>query len=206
MNDFFMRTVTAIVLVSVGCLTFCFLEPLYFVVMLALVLGYVVAFEWPQFNIWWLTPLYPVVPFLALIHLYLQNPILWAWLVVVVASYDTGGYIIGSIWGKDKILPAVSPGKTWQGLIGGVVCAGFVGLFLKNFLNFFSFSSGVALIAGLAIGALAFWGDLFESYLKRQAELKDSGGILPGHGGVLDRIDGLLFAAFFIDFLIICIR
>lgn len=200
MKDFFIRAVTALVLASFGCLAFCFFKPLYFVALLALVLAYILVFEWPRFNKWWLTPLYPVVPFLALIHLYLQDHMLWAWLVIVVASYDTGGYLFGNMFGTKKIAPAISAGKTWQGLFGGVISAGFIGVFAGFFLlkSYSYVMITLYLVASLA-GFLAFLGDLFESYLKRLSGLKDSGTLLPGHGGILDRIDGLLFAALIFD-------
>ncbi len=200
MKHFFIRAVTALALASMGCLAFFFLKPLYFVALLALVLVYVLVIEWPRFNIWWLTPWYPMLPYLALTHLYLQNSLLWAWLVVVVAAYDTGGYIVGTIWGKDKIIPRISPGKTWQGLLGGIFFAGFLGSISGAVLLKSYFYSIIYLyVASCLVAFLAFIGDFFESYLKRRARIKDSGTILPGHGGLLDRIDGLLCAAVFCD-------
>jgi len=200
MKDFFTRAATALVLASFGCAAFCFFKPLYFVALLALVLAYILVVEWPRFNVWWLTPLYPVVPFLALIHLYLQEPMLWVWLVIVVASYDTGGYIFGNLFGTKKIAPTISAGKTWQGLLGGVVFAGFMGVFTAFLLlKSDSYAMITLCLAAGSAGLLAFFGDLFESYLKRLSGLKNSGTLLPGHGGILDRIDGLLFVALVFD-------
>jgi len=153
---------------------------------------------------------YPVVPRFAIFGsgaFIFTRPMLWAWLVVVVAGYDTGGYIFGNLFGKHKIAPTISAGKTWQGLFGGVMFAGFIGivaglLLLKNS----SYATITLYLVACCAGFFAFLGDLFESCLKRNAKLKDSGALLPGHGGVLDRIDGLLFAALVFDMVITFLR
>ncbi len=203
-ENFVKRLATAIILMGSACLAFYFLSATQFILLLGLILFYILLVEWPRFNLWWLTPLYPVVPFLALMHLYLQDSMLWAWLVMVVAGYDTGGYIFGNLFGKNKIAPTVSPGKSWQGLVGGILFAGFVAIF-AGVLLFKNCSYGrmTLYLVACCTGFFAFLGDLFESYLKRQAKLKDSGALLPGHGGILDRVDGLLFAAIVFDVLII---
>jgi phosphatidate cytidylyltransferase len=203
MKDFIPRFITAAALVTSVCLAFNFLSSTLFALLLGVILIYILVVEWPRFNLWWLTPLYPVVPFLALIDLYLKNPALWAWLVIVVASYDTGGYIFGNLFGTHKIAPTISAGKTWQGLVGGVVFAGFMGVFAGLLLlkgNSYAMIT-LYLVSSFA-GFLAFIGDLFESYLKRLSGLKDSGTLLPGHGGILDRIDGLLFTALVFNILL----
>ena len=112
------------------------------------------------------------------------------WLVVAVAATDIGAFVVGKTIGRTPFSPA-SPKKTIEGVVGGVLIGTAA-----------SFSLGVEIV-GLPIAiAIAFlvsfasiFGDLFESYLKRRAGVKDSGHILPGHGGVLDRIDGYLFAS-----------
>jgi phosphatidate cytidylyltransferase len=118
------------------------------------------------------------------------------WLFVTLAlafMSDTGAYAFGRLWGKHKLYPAVSPGKTWEGALGGIVGAnlatiGFGSLFLLPEL---SIPQAVALaVLGSLAGQI---GDLFESMLKRSYGVKDSGSLLPGHGGMLDRVDALLF-------------
>ena len=119
-----------------------------------------------------------------------------AWtLFVILATWlnDTGAYLVGRSIGRTPLLPRVSPKKTVEGSLGGLVAAAAVGA-----AGVALFGLGVSPMAGaaigLALGALGQVGDLAESLLKRQAGVKDSGALIPGHGGVLDRIDALLFA------------
>lgn len=118
----------------------------------------------------------------------------FVFLLTTVFSGDTLAYIFGVLFGKTKIMPTVSPKKTWQGSIGGILGSLFAGAICWHFL--FANHNPVALIvlAGIA-GFFGQFGDFFESLLKRVANIKDSGKIMPGHGGVLDRIDGVLFAS-----------
>lgn len=107
---------------------------------------------------------------------------------------DTGAYLAGRSFGKHKLFERVSPKKTWEGSIGGMVLVSIVAYTLSRF----DFFDAVTTIDWLIIGALVVifgtFGDLFESLLKRNLHIKDSGTILPGHGGVLDRFDGLFLA------------
>lgn len=115
-------------------------------------------------------------------------------LLAIIFAGDTGAYYVGSCWGKHKLAPAISPGKTVEGSVGGVAANLVVGAIGKIF--FFPELSWVLSIAFfLAVGAAGQMGDLFESEMKRSSGIKDSSGILPGHGGILDRIDALLFAS-----------
>ena len=115
-------------------------------------------------------------------------------LLSIVFSGDTGAYYAGTYWGRHKLCPAVSPGKTWEGSIGGIaVNIGVGSLFKQLFLP--ELPWGYSLLLFVVVGIAGQVGDLFESLLKRVGNMKDSGSILPGHGGILDRIDALLFAA-----------
>ena len=117
-------------------------------------------------------------------------------LLVVVWSADTFAYLAGRRFGKRKLAPSISPGKTIEGLVGGLVGAGLVALLAAIYaLDLSPAQTLVWLLASLLAALFSVVGDLFESRLKRRAGVKDSGGLLPGHGGVLDRIDGLLAAA-----------
>ncbi len=112
------------------------------------------------------------------------------WLLGVVWASDIGAYITGRTIGGPKLAPRISPGKTWAGFWGGVACAGLVGVIVAAVL-------GMAELWPLALfsctlGAIAQGGDLFESWIKRRFGVKDSGNLIPGHGGLLDRVDALI--------------
>jgi phosphatidate cytidylyltransferase len=106
--------------------------------------------------------------------------------LILVWLADTAAYFVGSRWGRHKLAPGISPGKTWEGAAGGIAGA-------------LVYATGVALVrneplasylvVAALLAALSIIGDLFESAAKRQAEVKDSGTLLPGHGGIMDRID-----------------
>ncbi len=111
--------------------------------------------------------------------------------IALTIATDIGAYATGRTIGGPKIAPAISPNKTWAGLIGGIVAAIFVSLFMKQFVPLPE-TMMVAVIIGLIAALLAQLGDFFESWLKRKQGLKDSGTLLPGHGGLLDRLDGYI--------------
>lgn len=116
------------------------------------------------------------------------------YVVLIVAAADIGAYFSGRQWGKNKLAPTVSPGKSWEGVVGGLLLVTLVAY------SFFTIAElpGVDLLPFIVVSQLmaaaSVVGDLFESMLKRYAGIKDSGSLLPGHGGVLDRIDGLVAA------------
>ena len=123
-------------------------------------------------------------------------PSLVVFLLVTIILSDTGAYFAGRFFGRHKLAPRVSPKKTWEGAIGGLVAAGLGGVAL--YFMYFQISRWmlvVYVVMALLIAAFGQFGDLMESMLKRNAGIKDSGSIFPGHGGVLDRCDGILFAA-----------
>ncbi|AKE52532.1 phosphatidate cytidylyltransferase [Kangiella geojedonensis] len=123
---------------------------------------------------------------------------LGAWMLllmlVVIWGADVGAYFAGKTWGKTKLAPVVSPNKTWEGAFGGLVLAVAVGMGVASLLSleldWLKFTVFVIVMVVLSV-----FGDLFESMLKRQANIKDSSNILPGHGGLLDRLDSTLSVA-----------
>ena len=122
---------------------------------------------------------------------------LMLWLFIVICTTDTGAYFLGKMVGGPRLAPKISPGKTWAGLIGGISCAGCVGTAVAILFLEFLAMPNVWLWAGMAIliAGTAQIGDLAESWLKRQMSVKDSGKIIPGHGGLLDRLDGYMLGA-----------
>ncbi len=135
--------------------------------------------------------IYPTAGMLFMLTLYKDYDITAiVWLIAVVAGADIGAYVAGKSFGKTKFCET-SPNKTMEGVVGGVVAATLLGFFAGATIV----DSEKAAIISLLVAVSSVFGDLFESYLKRQAGVKDSGSILPGHGGILDRIDGFLFAS-----------
>ena len=134
---------------------------------------------------------YPTASFLFLLSLYSEYGVMTLlWLLVIVAGADTGAYFVGKSMGKTKF-SETSPNKTIEGVVGGVIVATILGTYFANDnLHIVS-----AIVISVVVAFASVFGDLFESYLKREANIKDSGSILPGHGGILDRTDGYLFGA-----------
>lgn len=122
-------------------------------------------------------------------------------ILVLLATWanDTGAYFIGMNFGKRKLCPKISPNKTVEGALGGLVSTLIItfltGIWINKLLPQFSFSAVHLLFLGVLVSLAAQFGDLVESLFKRDAGLKDSSNLIPGHGGILDRFDSLLFAA-----------
>jgi phosphatidate cytidylyltransferase len=132
---------------------------------------------------------------MALVALRAHSP--WTLLAAmgVVFVADTAAYFAGRRFGRHKLAPQVSPGKTWEGVAGAAVAVALYALLCAGVSGRTGAAPlALAVVAALVLAALAIVGDLFESWLKRAAGVKDSGRLLPGHGGVLDRIDALLAA------------
>ncbi|MBV9571141.1 MAG: phosphatidate cytidylyltransferase [Alphaproteobacteria bacterium] len=140
-------------------------------------------------------PIYIAIPALSLLMVR-QSTVHALWVVVLfflaVWSTDTGALFIGKLIGGPKLAPRLSPKKTWAGAIGGLAAAGLVCGGLTFLLHG---AVVIAVLFGAILSVVGQAGDLFESLIKRRTGCKDSGGLIPGHGGVLDRIDSMLFAA-----------
>ena len=134
-----------------------------------------------------LVPLYN-----ALIVLYLASPAILLGALLIVWAADTGAFAAGKLFGRVKLAPQISPGKTWEGVIGGLLTVGVLAL-----AGGYLFGAHVAVLVPfcLAVACASIVGDLTVSMFKRTAGLKDSGTIFPGHGGILDRVDSVAAAA-----------
>ena len=125
---------------------------------------------------------------MALVSLKMVSPWLLLGLTATVWIADSAAYFSGKQFGKHKLAPSISPGKTWEGVLGALVAVSLYGMLVSFY---FALPLVPTLLILWIVAVLSVMGDLFESMMKRQANIKDSGNILPGHGGILDRIDGL---------------
>jgi phosphatidate cytidylyltransferase len=142
-----------------------------------------------------------IATWVAVVQLQARSPALLLALMAIVWVADSAAYFAGRRFGKRKLAPAISPGKTWEGVYGALIAVAVYALALLPFAEGAGYSAAIvpaSVIAwvalALALVGLSIVGDLFESQLKRNRGVKDSGRLLPGHGGVLDRIDALLAA------------
>ena len=160
----------------------------------ALVTGFVAQAHQGQF-LWSATGvIYTGLPCMAMVWLraHPESGFIWVLgLVLVVAGADIGAYFAGRGIGGPKLAPRISPSKTWAGLLGGVVLAALVASVLATIVEK---PIWIAVGLGAALAVIAQGGDLIESFVKRRFDVKDSGSLIPGHGGILDRVDGLMFA------------
>jgi phosphatidate cytidylyltransferase len=140
----------------------------------------------------------------------LDNGRSWVFLAIFVTfGSDSTAYFIGSSFGKHKLAPTISPKKTWEGAIGGMAGAAAVSLLflcvkpvqLTSYLNWWQL-----VIIALAISAVGLMGDLVESLFKRNTGVKDSGSIFPGHGGMLDRMDSIVFAVVLVYYIVVLFK
>lgn len=199
-RDFLKRAITGIFLIIAFYVGFFHLPPTVSSLIMVGILGIVLVFEWPRlFNIndaifWFLMPIYPILPFALIIALN-QDPVhrmLILFTAILVFSFDFGSYVFGSLFGKHKIAPEISPRKSWEGAAGGYLFS-YSALAIILWARGIDMSLGIRILFTVSVGTFSLCGDFFESLLKRRAGVKDSGNFLPGHGGFLDRLDGFLF-------------
>lgn len=131
----------------------------------------------------------------AVVWLVRNDPAMLLVLFLLIWTADAAAYFVGKRWGRRRLAPHVSPGKTWEGVAGGLGFGAVVAVGASNWMVFSTSAQIGFIVTGLFTITASVVGDLFVSMLKRHAGLKDSGRILPGHGGVMDRIDGLVAAA-----------
>jgi phosphatidate cytidylyltransferase len=132
---------------------------------------------------------------LLLRHMLFEPRLIAFTVVLTVFAADTLAYLTGRVAGRHKLAPRLSPKKTWEGLVGGAAAGIFVAFIALYDTRHTYLSVWQAIVLGVLVVAVAVIGDLFESALKRDLDVKDTGRLLGGHGGVLDRVDALLFAA-----------
>ena len=169
-----------------------------------LVAPFWVGFRWPTSRTWVMAACGAVVlggAWMALVELQARSPWLVLAAMAIVWIADTAAYFSGRAFGRRKLAPLISPGKTWEGVYGALAAVAVYALCLVPFAGTAGFGAAVGapavaawVVFALLLAGISVIGDLFESLQKRHAGVKDSGKLLPGHGGVLDRIDALLAA------------
>lgn len=197
-NNLVTRILSSIVMLVIVFLALYFGSLSFYLLILSIAV--LSAFEWSEITKG-KKGLYPLglvviaLPNASLIYLYnLQNGmILLIWLVLSIWSIDTVAYFVGKNLGGWKVCPMISPNKTWSGLTGAVLTSIAVSCLTSIFFRLFTISH--SLIIGFVIAIAAQLGDFTESAIKRICSVKDASNIIPGHGGVLDRVDGFIFTA-----------
>ena len=220
MGDLLVRFITAVAMLGVSVIAL-WMGGFFWVGFVVLIVG-LVLWEWneivskfgisPASEVAWLFmgTLYVAAAALAMVQVrttYDMWTVLFAFIAPIVAV-DVGAYFAGRLLGGPKIAPWISPSKTWAGLLGGAIAASLVAIAVEMFdivpgmqRGYTMSGLGLAILSGTLIAIIAQAGDFFESWMKRRAGVKDSSKLLPGHGGVFDRLDGFI-AVFFVLFLI----
>lgn len=140
-------------------------------------------------------------PFGLTTTLLMEGPWPFLGFMILLWTNDTGAYLVGRAMGRTKLMPQISPKKTVEGLVGGVLLAMVAGAVMARFWPVLSAAQWI--VCAVVVAVAATLGDLLESAFKRHAGVKDSGAILPGHGGILDRFDGFLLA---LPAMVVCVR
>lgn len=209
LSEFIKRFFTSVILL--GCFGGAYLHSeALFCFFLSAVLAIILLFEWPHLAppktliFWFLTIFYPIIPVCALLWLTITFRANDFWLPLypffIAWTSDTCGYFVGNLIGKHKMWPSLSPGKTWEGFIGGVVGVSIIHFLMLPHTQLLSailqpWAPYSTLSLALCMTSISVLGGFFLSFLKRRRGLKDAGTILPGHGGFLDRFDGVFFVA-----------
>ena len=188
-KELFKRIISSIILLPI--VIYAILQGGYYFTTLITITAVILGFEWGtmthhcQTRLWQISGiLYISLPCLSMLWLINQNSGVGIVLsiCVIVWATDTGAYIFGKLLGGPKLAPSISPNKTWSGFLGGLFLGCIAGFFRDEIL-----------FASIFISILSQIGDLLESYIKRLLKIKNSGNLMPGHGGLLDRVDGIIF-------------
>lgn len=203
-NEAFLRFITSSLIGSSFWCVFFYLPNVAFAILLFGILCTILLVEWKNFFrlsdfwFWFIMPWYPIMPFGIMIYMSsvpCYRTLIY-YLFMIVFAFDSTAYVTGKLIGFRKIIPRISPGKTVEGCVGGLIGA-FITFYLSARYQQITMSPVLMFTLVFIVCAMAFVGDIFESFLKRKAHIKDSGNILPGHGGFLDRFDAVMMASFF---------
>lgn len=199
------RVLSAVVLVPLAIYAICFSQSLFFFLIIVVVI--LMTAEWLEIiknadnqKKWSLIGLaYIAIPMYCALKLRMCDTNIMLWMFAVIWATDIFAFFAGKSFGGPKLAPKISPNKTWTGLAGGVFASMIIG-----FLSSFMFNGGVFFFVffSVLLALVEQASDLLESKFKRIFGVKDSGSIIPGHGGILDRLDGLMLSAPFVLFLV----
>jgi len=199
------RVITAMVLIPLALYAIFYSKSIFF--LLAIAITIIMTSEWidmiknaPDQTKWRLIGLfYILIPMYAVIKIRLFDTNVLFWMFAIIWTTDIAAFFCGKFFGGAKLAPEISPNKTWSGLVGGVLCSMVIGL-----MSAFMFSAEILFFVFISalLSVLEQASDLLESKFKRTFGVKDSGNIIPGHGGVLDRLDGMMLVAPAVLFLI----
>ena len=177
------------------CIYLCFLNSLYLIILPFLLGISLSSFYKIKWGVRVFSYIYFVLPACLIIYLnsHVENgKSLIIWLFVIVWTSDISGFLLGSYFKGPKLIISISPNKTWSGFIGSITFGSVASILFSFYSNLANFME--AFILGIAVSFSSIIGDLFESHLKRLNKKKDTSNLIPGHGGLLDRLDGFLFA------------
>lgn len=197
-NELKKRIITSAILLPAAVYAIYFSKNLF--LLLTLSIAILMVFEWcdmsknmPDQTKWRTIGFFLVVlPIFSVIKLRLIDSDIVFWMFLIIWSTDISAYFIGRLFGGKKLAPAISPGKTWSGLVGGLVGAAIIGM-LSSLM--FVGSATFFVIISIILSLISQASDLFESKFKRIFGVKDSSKMIPGHGGILDRLDAMIFTA-----------
>ena len=204
MNETIKRSITASVIGTIFWLIFFYCHPIFFSLLLLGILIIILFTEWNKICktkglwFWFITLWYPILPFMLIMYMNSTPKYhnLVYYLFLIVFAFDSTAYITGKLLGYHKIIPRISPGKTVEGCIGG-----FLGALITFYWAILDVTPPIPYWFSITFVLFtclhAFVGDIFESFLKRKANIKDSGHTLPGHGGFLDRFDAIIMTTYF---------
>lgn len=199
-NDLVVRLITGTIYCLVFWTIFLFLAPIFFSLFLMAILAIILCNEWPKlmpfnsFKSYFFAFIYLIIPFTCMVLANHTNHRILGLLFLLVMAHDTGAYLVGRFLGKHVLCPEISPKKSWEGLMGGFIAVLVMLAIIGSGPLIQPFSGPFfGLILATIVTVTATTGDLFESWLKRCVGLKDTGTLLPGHGGLLDRFDSMIF-------------
>ncbi len=192
------RVITALILVPLAIYAICFSQSLFFLVVIAVTI--LMTAEWIDLTKtaddqkkWRLIGLaYILIPMFCVLKLRMHDTNILLWMFSVIWATDIFAFFSGKTFGGIKLAPTISPNKTWTGLAGGILASMIIG-----FMSAFMFRGGIAFFVffSMFLAVIEQLSDLLESKFKRIFGVKDSGNIIPGHGGILDRLDGMMLVA-----------